>query len=230
MVMTFERAGRCANTVIPALTANEVAAMADSGIKTCKKCHRALSLAEYHRDAGCPGGHRARCRDCCNERNRQYHAANTEVANERTRQWRATHTEVVREANRQYYAANAEAMRDRTRQWREANPEARREYERRRYADLLAQVLAYYSETDPPSCACPGCGATENLSIDHVGAGGSAHREELFGHKNAAGKPFYQWLVKNDFPDDPPLQVLCLSCNHSKNNGDRCRLNHSGGD
>lgn len=69
--------------------------------------------------------------------------------------------------------------------------------------------------------ACNCCGATENLTIDHVFGGGREHLE-AFGL--SGGQDFYQWLISNDFPAG--FQVLCSPCNSSKGEGKRCRRWH----
>lgn len=90
------------------------------------------------------------------------------------------------------------------------------------YRDKVrAKVFDHYGW----SCAC--CGATERLTIDHVNGDGAAHRIELYGtDRGKGGVPFYAWLVRQGFP--PGYQTLCLSCNSSKQGGDRCRLDHGG--
>lgn len=82
------------------------------------------------------------------------------------------------------------------------------------------QVFAHYGR----SCAC--CGATEDLTIDHVNGDGAAHRLELFGRdRHGTGWKFYRWLVDQGFP--PGYQVMCKPCNSSKGDGPACRLDHS---
>jgi hypothetical protein len=108
----------------------------------------------------------------------------------------------------------------RSRRRRQANPEKFREGERRRYAAAREKVFGHYGRV----CRC--CGTTENLSIDHVNGDGTEHRLQLFGRNDKAGAPFYRWLAKNGFPDG--FQTLCMPCNTSKKNGDRCRLDHAG--
>jgi DNA-binding MarR family transcriptional regulator len=77
-------------------------------------------------------------------------------------------------------------------------------------------VLAHYSPTDPPSCAC--CGTTGGLGVDHIAGDGAQHRREC-------SMNLYRWLIRHNFP--PGYQVLCSSCNSSKSMGERCRLNHN---
>lgn len=42
--------------------------------------------------------------------------------------------------------------------------------------------------------------------------GGRRHREAVL-YKNAGSRVFYDWLIKNDFPDG--FRVLCYNCNMS---------------
>jgi hypothetical protein len=70
------------------------------------------------------------------------------------------------------------------------------------------------------SCAC--CGETEFdfLSLDHVNNDGQDHRKSL---SLKGGGQFYVYLIKNGFPNDPPLQVACFNCNYGKRiNGGIC--------
>jgi hypothetical protein len=73
------------------------------------------------------------------------------------------------------------------------------------------------------ACAC--CGATENLTIDHVNGGGRAHRLTLFGNAEQGGTHFWRWLADQGFPEG--FQTLCMPCNSSKRDTARCRLEHA---
>lgn len=107
------------------------------------------------------------------------------------------------------------------RRYRAANPEKVRRAFLNWTQKLRDQVLDRYGRV----CACPGCGAAEDLSIDHVNGGGNAHRIELFGRITESAR-FYAWLIENGFPDG--FQVLCRPCNSSKADGPACRLDHFG--
>jgi hypothetical protein len=65
-------------------------------------------------------------------------------------------------------------------------------------------------------CACPGCGETEDLNIDHVDGNSPV--------PHLASTRLYNWLVNNGFPDG--FQVLCAACNRSKHNTGACRRDH----
>jgi hypothetical protein len=84
----------------------------------------------------------------------------------------------------------------------------RRQYERER-----AEVIAAYGG------ACVVCGKTEGLDLDHVNNDGKQHRAEV-----GAGWSFYRWLKQNDFPNDPPLQLLCERCHVAKHGAFTNRL------
>lgn len=92
--------------------------------------------------------------------------------------------------------------------------EDQRAYER----SVHDKVLSHYGT----ACAC--CGATEDLSIDHVSGDGAEHGDLLFGDKRARGYRFHLWIIRNGFPDG--FQVLCRPCNHSKAKTSRCWLRH----
>jgi hypothetical protein len=158
----------------------------------------------------------------------------TDTATERTRRWREAHPETRREHDRRYREANRDKVRESKRRYREAHREeireaGRRSYEanseaalesQRRYRERCrAQVFGHYG------WACECCGATENLTIDHVNGDGKQHREELFGRNGGAGTAqFYAWLIREGFPDG--YQALCRSCNTSKGSGESCILWH----
>ena len=69
-----------------------------------------------------------------------------------------------------------------------------------------------------PICAC--CGEKEYLflSIDHVNNDGNLHRRSL----QRRGVRYHQ-LKRAGWPNNPPLQVLCMNCNWGKDkNGGIC--------
>jgi hypothetical protein len=73
--------------------------------------------------------------------------------------------------------------------------------------ELKLECLQHYGEI----CQC---GETDQvvLTLDHVNDDGSKHRKEL----GVRGYGFYIYLRKNNFPNDPPLQVLCVNCQFRK--------------
>ena len=94
------------------------------------------------------------------------------------------------------------------------------EASRRRATERLRGIIfRRYGEM----CAC--CDTTERLTIDHIGAGGLRHRKEI-GRTGGAGA-FYRWLMFMYLP--PGYQTLCMLCNQTKGQGERCYLDHSVG-
>ena len=60
-------------------------------------------------------------------------------------------------------------------------------------------------------CSCGEC-SLDVLTLDHVNNDGAKHRREI----NCPGTGFYRYLIRNNFPNDPPLQVLCMKCQYKK--------------
>lgn len=50
------------------------------------------------------------------------------------------------------------------------------------------------------------------LTLDHINDDGAKHRKET----NMRGSGFYLYLRRNNFPNNPPLQVLCIKCQYRK--------------
>lgn len=108
--------------------------------------------------------------------------------------------------------------------WQLQHPEKCKEYSKRNYrknkhtmllyqrdyrTKLKLEVLSHYGQK------CQHCG--ENtlrlLCLDHVNGGGNEHVKSL---GCGFGFGFYLWLRRNNFPNNPPLQVLCRKCNGAK--------------
>jgi len=83
---------------------------------------------------------------------------------------------------------------------------------------LKLEVLRAYGGL---RCVCCGEERPEFLTLDHVNGGGNEHRRRLTG-SNGGGKHLYRRLKEFGFPNDPPLQVLCLNCNWAKGHYGTC--------
>lgn len=181
--------------------------MNEPALRRCtSSCHEGpnpLPPGEFPRNRGKRDGLSNHCRMC---------------ARERVRRWKEANPERVRESNRSR-PRDPEGTRERSRRWREAHPEQARQARLDYTARLRDEVFDHYGRT----CSC--CDDTEDLTIDHVGGGGGAHRTALFGRRNGGGEGFYRWLIQNDFPSG--YQVLCRPCNASKADGAACRLDHN---
>jgi hypothetical protein len=53
----------------------------------------------------------------------------------------------------------------------------------------------------------------ERLTIDHQNNDGAEQRRKL---KCSTGVRMYRWLIKQDYPTNLGLQILCYNCNCSK--------------
>jgi hypothetical protein len=64
---------------------------------------------------------------------------------------------------------------------------------------------------------CKRCGEhdIDVLTLDHVNNDGAEHRREIKASCKTRNNIF-EWLFYKDFPDYPPLQVLCRNCNWKK--------------
>lgn len=68
-----------------------------------------------------------------------------------------------------------------------------------------------------PKCKC--CGLTEPkfLCLDHTNGGGTSHRKTV-----GSTSAFYCWLIRNKFPKNIGIQVLCHNCNMAKGFYGKC--------
>jgi len=78
-------------------------------------------------------------------------------------------------------------------------------------AKIKLNIITHYSNK---TCKCNICGETDirQLTIDHINNDGAEHRKITGG----SGNSMYEWIVKNNYPNNPPLQVLCINCNMAK--------------
>ena len=89
-----------------------------------------------------------------------------------------------------------------------------KKYQKKYQEKLKHEVLCHYSKNDP---CCNVCGNIDerSLSIDHIENNGADHRRDM-GIVNGSGVGMYRWLRKHNFPNNPPLQVLCMNCQWKK--------------
>jgi len=166
-------------------------ALPTDGERTCTACGETKPLTEFAPRKDSPTGFRSACNPCKREGDaaamRRWRERNPELNAQRAREWTASHLEQERERWRTYDAAhreerrlaiaksraeNPEYHRELRRAWREANIEAcrarcRAYWNRRRAgADPSAEVDAFAELLLLQACAY--CGATGDMSIDHV--------------------------------------------------------------
>lgn len=196
-------------------------------MKPCTKCGIEKSFDSFCKNAMRKDGLQAWCKDC----KKRWRDANPERHRENSRRWREAHPEKCREYNRNRREASLEKRQEYDRRYREANSENRREYNRRwraahpeydrnwqaanldkraanerkrRSRKLNApgdHATAEQVATLDQQCQC--CKTTDNLAVDHIVA-----------------------LVNGGSDSIENLQILCRSCNSSKNTSEQCRLEH----
>ena len=101
--------------------------------------------------------------------------------------------------------------------YRDTNRKHIRERNQRRELATKIEVFNSYGGFRCSCLKCPETSPNNKLyTIDHINGGGIRQREKL---GIRAGRSFYLWLKKNDYP--PGYQVLCWNCNcgRSTNNG-----------
>jgi len=152
------------------------------------------------------------------EANRERIRERNAASRDRRRKYMQTWRETSRDRRREYKTANRDRDNEARRQRRAANREQALRYEAAVRERARTAVFDHYGW----ACACPGCGSTTRLCIDHIGGNGKQHRAEL-GIKGGS-IPMYRWLIRNGFPEG--YQTLCHSCNTSKGSGSACRLKH----
>jgi len=99
-------------------------------------------------------------------------------------------------------------------EYQQSNKQRFKERQQKYQKERKRQVFEHYGT----ECEC--CGETELdfLTLDHPNDDGAEHRAEV-----GAGQKFYQWLIKNEFPDTFELRTLCSNCNNGRRvNGGVC--------
>jgi hypothetical protein len=104
---------------------------------------------------------------------------------------------------------------------------------REKLEELKIEVLSHYSTLEFPICSICGEKDINKLCLDHVDGGGRDYLKSIKlyhekSNKVKSGFPYYQWLKANSYPQDPRLQVLCNTCNRTKEtvNGEMKRNNN----
>lgn len=140
-------------------------------------------------------------REYLKEWRKKHYRENKEQEAERMKKWRAENKEHCRQYNKQYHQDNKERIRHRVKQWGKDNPEKKNASSAKRRARKLNASGSYTGEDRKflfnlanYKCQMLGCIETENLHIDHIVPLSKGGRNDIIN-----------------------LQVLCASCNSSKN-------------
>lgn len=125
------------------------------------------------------------------------------------RQYQQDHKEAIRQRKHQYWIENREQGLARNSKWRKEHPGEVKKAFHKWYLGSKIKVLLHYSKE---KLACVKCGESRIacLSIDHINGGGNKHRKS----EKIPGSKFYQWLIKNSFPEG--FQTLCMNCQFIK--------------
>ena len=124
------------------------------------------------------------CDTCYNrEHVSRWKKANPAKKRAHNRRWAKANPGKQREYNRRWAKANPGKQREYNRRWFKANPAKKREYMRRRRAAKRGATVEPVDEAaiyERCGYTCVYCGATEDLTLDHVIplAGGGAHSED----------------------------------------------------
>ena len=120
-----------------------------------------------------------------------------------------------------------ESARKGTKKYAKAHPDRVNRYKREQRMKIKLKVLRHYGG-EHPKCACCGESHMEFLTLDHMHGDGAKHRREIGLNVRRGGLRYYRWLIKNNFPEEIKLQVLCLNCNHAKKTYNKrfCPVHH----
>lgn len=99
--------------------------------KVCKKCGVEKPFSEFIKEKRHRDGLSSQCKSCNAERYKKYRSANKEKVAESKKKYKETHIEKIREYRRKWYASNPEKSKKNSLKWVEANIEHVRERNRK---------------------------------------------------------------------------------------------------
>jgi len=128
------------------------------------------------------------------------------------KKWNEDNKERISKQKKEYKKENREQIKKQRDQYRQSNRKKVLERGRELDRQIKIDVLNHYDNS-----ICKRCGETNlyKLTLDHIEGDGKKHRERL-GNGKHFGNRFYRYLKRNNYPNDPSLQVLCLACNARK--------------
>jgi predicted restriction endonuclease len=121
------------------------------------------------------------------------------------RQYHLKNKDKISKKRKEDYIKNKPKYANRMRIYHQAHKEERCIKGRENRMKNKLKVLTHYGG-NPPKCAC--CGETifDFLTMDHIDGGGIKQFKQI-----GYGTAFYNWLIKNNYPEG--FQVLCYNCN-----------------
>jgi 5-methylcytosine-specific restriction endonuclease McrA len=140
-------------------------------VKTCRKCLKEYELSNFYKAARNTGGLSHMCKQCDSARAAARYVDKRDEILEKNYAWAKRNPDKILEYKRKYTAENPQKFADRVRSWQQRNPEKVRAISHRKRArknanavyEILPKHLARLY-TSP----CIYCGATENITADHV--------------------------------------------------------------
>ena len=184
--------------------------------KVCTGCKEDKPLSFYHKDKCRKDGLACKCKACKSlvfksqpEKSRKNHIASSKRWKENnlarhkelTAKWRAENKEYAKAYSKTHYENNKERSLELSRLWKKNNPNASRVIDHRSRAkralaegSYLKSDITALLENQTYRCACCKTSVKKKYTIDHVvplARGGTNYKENL--------------------------QILCKSCNSSKN-------------
>ena len=124
--------------------------------KQCSICSQTKPLAEFSKQASCPGGFRNECQNCKNAKARDWYLRNKERKKKAAQEWR--------DANRDKVAKASSA-------WTKANADKKLNHLHARKARLKQNGVYQVSATELKrlySSPCFYCGTSDKITQDHV--------------------------------------------------------------
>lgn len=158
--------------------------------KVCPNCKQEKLTSEFFKNKSKSNGLCSWCKVCMVACSKEYYRKNGEK---------------YRAQKKEYYENNREKIGTRIKEYRKNNGEKVSTWQKLRNRKIKKIVMEHYGG----KCECCGETRIEFLTIDHVNGDGAKHRRKL----GKIGGNFYRYLKKNNYPTDPPLQVLCFNCN-----------------
>ena len=176
-------------------------------MKVCRICGIQKVETEFYFANKPKGQIRTECKKCTNSITSEWAKSNPDRIKELSKASRKKNSVKQSEYRKAYKEKNWQYWKD----WRIANLEKSRAYARKSQTKRRElSKMAVYSHYGM-KCACCGESQMMFLTIDHINNDGAEHRKKL---KGIGGSPFFEWLVRNNFPEG--FQTLCRNCNWGK--------------
>ena len=126
------------------------------------------------------------------------------------KKYRDSHKEECRLWSKFSYIRNKETYNRYSKKYRFIHKDELKQRKKEYNLKRKINVMQHYSNKEIPECKLCGQKDIRYLSVDHINGFGEKHRQEI----NKSGIGFYNWLIKNNYPEG--YQILCIACNMAK--------------